>query len=220
MNKDWDLYFLGMAEYVAKKSKDPSTKAGCVFIGEDKGIVSTGYNGFPSKIEDRPEWLNDRDVKYPLTLHAEVNAIIFSARHGRTTIGSTAYVWPLSPCTPCMMDMIQAGIVRVVAPNLAKDTPKRWRANMMFAEERATEAGIEVVRYNVVPKKYPYYYVMESHCEKCDNTTTHYCSNNGHERDSSYEYDICLVCGWDGNCDYQHDDVEFYIDQALKIINA
>lgn len=48
----WDTYFINMAMLVAKKSKDPSTQVGCVIVGPDKEIRSTGFNGFPRGVEE------------------------------------------------------------------------------------------------------------------------------------------------------------------------
>ena len=42
----WDEYFINIAEQVAKKSKDPSTKTGCVIVDSKNRPVSFGYNGF------------------------------------------------------------------------------------------------------------------------------------------------------------------------------
>lgn len=39
-----DEYFINIAREVAKKSKDPSTKVGCVIVDENHRPVSFGYN--------------------------------------------------------------------------------------------------------------------------------------------------------------------------------
>lgn len=44
---DWDKFFIEMAMLISSKSKDPSTKVGCVIVGPDNEVRSTGYNGFP-----------------------------------------------------------------------------------------------------------------------------------------------------------------------------
>ena len=49
---DWDKRFLELAFHIAGWSKDPSTKVGCVIVGEDREIRSTGFNGFPRGIDD------------------------------------------------------------------------------------------------------------------------------------------------------------------------
>ena len=48
----WDKYFFNIAEEVKKKSKDNNTQIGAVIVGQDKKIVSTGYNSFPRGIDD------------------------------------------------------------------------------------------------------------------------------------------------------------------------
>lgn len=51
----WDHYFIRMAMLIAMKSKDPSTKVGCVIIGPDNEIRSTGFNGFPRGVRETAE---------------------------------------------------------------------------------------------------------------------------------------------------------------------
>ena len=100
MSAKWDQRFLKLAEHISGWSKDPSTKVGCVVVGEDREIRSTGFNGFPRGIADDSDRLSDRDKKYPLICHAEENAIMHAARIGLSLKGCTAYVtWP--PCTRC-----------------------------------------------------------------------------------------------------------------------
>ena len=95
MSNKWDIRFLELAKHISGWSKDPSTKVGCVVVGEDREIRSTGFNGFPRGISDDNERLTDRNKKYPLICHAEENAIMHAARIGVSLKGSTAFVtWP------------------------------------------------------------------------------------------------------------------------------
>jgi dCMP deaminase len=56
---DWNHFFFGMAEYVASRSKDRSTKVGAViFNPTTHAVLSIGYNGFPRGILDSKEDLN------------------------------------------------------------------------------------------------------------------------------------------------------------------
>ena len=82
MSSKWDARFIDLAKHISQWSKDPSTKVGCVVIGEDREIRSTGFNGFPRGISDDMERLEDREQKYPLICHAEENAIMHAARIG------------------------------------------------------------------------------------------------------------------------------------------
>ena len=52
MSNKWDLRFLELARHISDWSKDPSTKVGCVVVGPDREIRSTGFNGFPRGIKD------------------------------------------------------------------------------------------------------------------------------------------------------------------------
>jgi len=38
--KSWGEWFVGLAEYVSTRSKDPSTKCGCVIVRPDKTVCS------------------------------------------------------------------------------------------------------------------------------------------------------------------------------------
>ena len=64
-----------MANLVAKKSKDQSTQIGAVIVGIDNEIRSTGYNSFPSGINDDLQERQERPEKYYWIEHAERNAL-------------------------------------------------------------------------------------------------------------------------------------------------
>lgn len=104
---------MAIAKATAGRSKDPSTKLGCVITTRDHRILATGYNGLPSGIEEtlaryqRPE-------KYFWFEHAERNAIYSAARQGVSLWGSTAYV-TACPCMDCARGLVQSGVARVVA---------------------------------------------------------------------------------------------------------
>ena len=68
MSGKWDVRFIELAKHISLWSKDPSTKVGCVVVGEDREIRSTGFNGFPRGIDDDDERLMDREKKYPANL--------------------------------------------------------------------------------------------------------------------------------------------------------
>nr|AIE94582.1 dCMP deaminase (comEB) [uncultured marine group II/III euryarchaeote AD1000_49_E03] len=142
MSEKWDRRFLELASHISTWSKDPSTKVGCVVVGEDREIRSTGFNGFPRGIEDDAERLEDRAQKYPLICHAEENAIMHAARIGISLKSNTAYVtWP--PCSRCTRSLIQAGISEVVYP-AGIDIPERWEEDLEIALGMMEEAGISV----------------------------------------------------------------------------
>jgi phosphotransferase system enzyme I (PtsP) len=76
---NWDVRFLELASHIAGWSKDPSTQVGCVVVGPDREIRSTGFNGFPRGIEDAVERLANREMKYPLVCHAEPTKLMLGA---------------------------------------------------------------------------------------------------------------------------------------------
>ena len=122
-----------------KRQKDPSTQVGCVVVGPDREIRSTGFNGLPRGIDDTDERLNNREIKYPMICHAEENAIMHAARTGISLKNCIAYVtWP--PCTRCARSLIQAGVSEIVYPKEV-EIPDRWEADFdmslnMFKESK------------------------------------------------------------------------------------
>ena len=137
----WDERFLELAKQIASWSKDPSTQVGCVVVGPDREIRSTGFNGLPRGIEDSEDRLNNREIKYPMICHAEENAIMHAARIGISLKDCTAYVtWP--PCTRCARSLIQAGISEVIYPK-AIDVPDRWIEDFDLSLEMFKEAAVK-----------------------------------------------------------------------------
>ena len=110
---NWDEYFMSVAVLAAMRSKDPNTQVGACIVGEDKRIISTGYNGFPRGCsdDDFPWDREGEETKYPFVVHAELNAILNAG--GRNVNGATLYVG-LFPCNECAKAIIQAGIKEVV----------------------------------------------------------------------------------------------------------
>jgi dCMP deaminase len=135
---DWNQRFLYLAKHIAQWSKDPSTKVGCVVVGPDLEIRSTGFNGFPRGIKDDDRLL-DRGSKYPIICHAEENAIMNAARIGVSLKGCMVFVtWP--PCTRCARSLIQVGVARVLWPEV--EIPERWREDFETSLALLGEAGI------------------------------------------------------------------------------
>ena len=106
----WDRRYMAMAIQVASWSKDPNTKVGAVIVDQKGRIVATGYNGFPTGVQDTEERYNDRDKKYAFVVHAELNAILNATQSLKNCI---LYV-TLSPCRECAKAIIQAGIDTVI----------------------------------------------------------------------------------------------------------
>lgn len=139
----WDEYFMKIAETVALKSKDESTKIGAVIVGPNHEIRSTGFNGFPRGFSDNDPSKQVRPIKYKFFEHAERNAIYNAARFGASVDGCTIYCpWP--PCSDCARAIIQSGIKRVINSILLQDVPERWMEDMIIAREMLVDCGVKV----------------------------------------------------------------------------
>jgi dCMP deaminase len=137
----WDQRFLDLAQHIAQWSKDPSTQVGAVAVRERR-VLATGYNGFPRGIADLPGRLNNRDEKLLRTVHAEGNVVAQAARNGVSLDKATIYVWPFIPCNSCCTLLIQAGIKRVVAPDMP--IPDRWKQSFDLSIKMFKEAGVDL----------------------------------------------------------------------------
>lgn len=116
---DWTEYFLGLARVVSRRSHDQHTQHGCVIVDSQKQhILSTGYNGFPRRMNDKTLPLNrpdpakpDEDNKYNWMLHSEFNAccnLVLPANEH-----AIAYITG-EPCTPCLMCLWQHDVTKVI----------------------------------------------------------------------------------------------------------
>ena len=128
--KDWDNYFLDIAETVAKKSKDPSSKMGCVIVDQKKRVVSLGYNGMVQGADESKMTLSERPMKYYFAIHSEMNAVIYA--HQDLT-GCTIYN-RVATCENCLKYCLQAGIRRFVYRELRDHShstdPKKSMTNV------------------------------------------------------------------------------------------
>lgn len=140
LNK-WDFKYLSLAEFIASWSKDKTTKVGAVIFDDNFRVVSLGYNGFPQKIEDKDEWLSNRDTKLKIIIHAEMNALLFSQRN---LTGCSIATWPMMPCSNCASAIIQAGIKRVIS--LENDIA-RWQESFAISKTMFQEKKVELKLY-------------------------------------------------------------------------
>lgn len=146
----WCSYGMMNAELARRMSRDPSTKVGAaIFDPTERTLEGSGWNGFPRGCSDSPDLYADRPTKYRRILHAEVNAI-HNCKHRPK--GGVLFV-TMPPCDRCAPQIIQVGIVAVVAPPLAPDADERWRESIRFAEAMLTEAGVRRYRYYFDPSQ-------------------------------------------------------------------
>ena len=147
---NWDEYYIEGAKWVATKSKDESTKVGCILVSDSNEVLSTGFNGFPRNCNDDVPERHERPLKYDWFEHAERNAVYNAARNGVMLLGSTAYVTH-PPCKDCARGLIQAGIKEVIWPedNTFENHPEareRHETSNLFAINMLKEAGVETFR--------------------------------------------------------------------------
>lgn len=140
----FDNFCMDLAKFIARKSKDRSRKIGCVIIGPDNEIRTTGYNGFPRNIDDDIEERHERPEKYFWTEHAERNAIYNAARIGVSVKGCRIYS-SLFPCIDCARAIVQSGISEIITYAPEFDDPQ-WGEGFRKVVELFEEAGI-MVRY-------------------------------------------------------------------------
>jgi dCMP deaminase len=138
MENKWNERFLELAKLVASWSKDPSTQTGAVIVDPKNRIVSVGYNGLSKGVEDTPERLNNRELKYKIIVHCEHNAMLFAQRD---LSYCKLYKWPFMSCTPCAAMVIQAGITEVIAP---ANNNSRWIGDFELSTQLFKEAGVQV----------------------------------------------------------------------------
>lgn len=125
--------FMQIAELMSQRSTCIRNQVGCV-ITRDNRIITSGYNGAPSGMrhcsDGGCEIGSDGGCK--TTLHAEIAAITFAAKHGIALEGCTLYT-TLEPCYDCAKAIINAGIKKVIYKNKYRDSS---------GTELLTEAGI------------------------------------------------------------------------------
>ena len=113
----YDKAYLKMAREWGKLSYCKRRQVGALIV-KDRMIISDGYNGTPTGLDNSCE--DDEGYTKWYVLHAEANAITKVAASTQSSIGATLYV-TLSPCTECSKLIHQSGIKRVVYITQYKD---------------------------------------------------------------------------------------------------
>lgn len=116
----WDDYFMNIAHIVANRSNCIKQKVGAIIVKNNR-ILSTGYNGTPSKIQNCIDGecprCNSDDISQGeqldkcFCIHAEENALL---EIGKTLSANATLYTTVYPCLLCSKLMIQCGISKVV----------------------------------------------------------------------------------------------------------
>ena len=137
---DRDSKYMGIAWMQAAFSKDPSTQMGSIIVGLDNKPLGSGYNGPPANIDDhcfsweRPPKDNPEAFsKYDVIRHAEENAISHS--RCEDLVGATVYITGY-PCKRCMLDIVNAGLTRVVYMDYKSDKGSMCRSVQRDVSEK------------------------------------------------------------------------------------
>lgn len=145
----WEIYFMDIAELVAKRSTCRRRAVGAVIV-KDKRMLSTGYNGAPSGLDHcldigclREKLQVPSGERHELCrgLHAEQNAIIQAAYHGVSINGATLFCTNL-PCLICTKMIINSGIKKIVYKSGYADP---------MSEQMLKEAKIDLIKLDDVP---------------------------------------------------------------------
>jgi len=136
-----DDVWLDQAFTISRRSKDRSTRVGCVIVGEYDIPLAQGYNGIPRGCDDDAPHRHKRPGKYYYFEHGERNAIFNAARKGHALNGSKMYL-TAPPCADCSRAIIQVGIIELIC---ASDiVPKRFKESCSAAMEMLQEAKVKV----------------------------------------------------------------------------
>ncbi len=119
---DPDAYFMRIALAVRSRASCTGRRVGAVIVRESR-ILSTGYNGTPSKMRNCADGGCHRCAHaeaYPsgegydvcICVHAEQNALLAAARFGVAVAGCTMYT-TLQPCFGCLKELLQADVREV-----------------------------------------------------------------------------------------------------------
>lgn len=121
LRPSWDTYFMSLASLAAQRSNCMKRRVGCVLVGRERRVISTGYNGTPRGIRNCADGGCPRcnaghgsgvGLATCLCIHAEENALLEAGRE-RIRDGAVLYC-DTCPCLTCSIKICQVGISEVV----------------------------------------------------------------------------------------------------------
>lgn len=133
-NKNW----MQTAHRVGLQSPDPQRKVGCLIVDPIKGILASGYNRIPKRL-DTPGCYDDVATKRDRVIHAEEDAIVNS----HTSLNGTSLYCTRFTCHECAKLVIAVGVDRVFAPDWERSSS--WLGSFEKALELYRTAGVEIV---------------------------------------------------------------------------
>ncbi|KAH7149266.1 putative dCMP deaminase [Dactylonectria estremocensis] len=154
LRPSWDNYFMALASLAAHRSNCMKRRVGCVLVGKERRVISTGYNGTPRGLQNcadggcpRCNEGNSSGVGLStcLCIHAEENALLEAGRE-RIRDGSILYC-DTCPCLTCSIKICQVGISEVVYAHgysMDRETAQVFR-----------EAGVKLRQF--IPVSIPFF---------------------------------------------------------------
>jgi dCMP deaminase len=117
-----DAYFMGIALAVRARGNCTGRRVGAIIV-RDRRILSTGYNGTPSKMTNCEDggcrrcastaaYASGEGYDVCICVHAEQNALLAAARFGVAIADCTMYT-TLQPCFGCLKELLQANVREV-----------------------------------------------------------------------------------------------------------
>jgi len=152
---EWDEYFVSMLYLVAMKSKDMKTQNAAIIVDWFNRIKSTGYNSFPTGINDYVPERQERPEKYYWFEHGERNAIYNAAKNGVSLDRCKIYVTGI-PCMDCSRGIIQSGIIEVIYHVLLPYDSKLWEEHNERSLILFKEAGVKIREYTGSVVEHPF----------------------------------------------------------------
>lgn len=117
----FDEYFMEIANLASKRSSCLSRQVGAILV-KNNAIISTGYNGAPTKskhceeigcIRKKMQIPSGERLDICRAVHAEQNALLQAAKNGVATDGAKIYI-TVTPCFQCAKMIVNAGIKEVI----------------------------------------------------------------------------------------------------------
>jgi dCMP deaminase len=113
---------MGIALAVRARANCTGRRVGAIIV-RDHRILSTGYNGTPSKMRNCEEggchrcanpqaYASGEGYDVCICVHAEQNALLAAARFGVAVEGCSMYT-TLQPCFGCLKELLQANVREV-----------------------------------------------------------------------------------------------------------
>lgn len=136
----WDGRFMALALEARSWVKGPDLGVGACLVSPDRRGFSLGYSGLPRGMNDELARITKPEFKDQHMVHAELNAILNASR---SVVGWTLYS-TTHPCSHCASAIIQAGIIRVVAPRPTQEQldTSRWAQSWRSARIAFGEAKV------------------------------------------------------------------------------